>query len=196
MSEIVYIGTRTSFIWIALLRLFFAVDIESQAKQEIDAWRETNIKSLPNADSFKAVPLNNFHITLSFLGTVDQQQKQAMLKAAQRLSEQLNVATQAHSISLDKLGLFKQPKVLYLGLSTIPNWMSLLAQKLQSEALLQNIFQEKRPYRPHVTLYRKVSLLPDVNVQPILLKCTSFSLYLSENSGSGVQYSPIYTWQV
>lgn len=178
------------------MRLFIALDVGHETKQEVNEWRQNTLAVLPVANNLKAVPPENFHITLSFLGTIDENQKQAMIKCAHSLSEQLTIFSHIQTLYLNKLGLFEQPKVLYLGVTEVPQWLTFLASGLQKEALSQQISQEKRPYRPHLTLYRKATTLPNVNVKPIALNCLSFSLYLSENSGSGVQYTPITTWQL
>ena len=178
------------------LRLFIALDVEHKTKQEVNDWRQNTLAVLPAANNLKAIPPENFHITLSFLGTIDENQKQAMIKCAHSLSAQLTISSYNQTLYLNKLGLFEQPKVLYLGVTEVPQWLTILASTLQKEALLQKIFQEKRPYRPHLTLYRKATTLPIIDVKPIALNCVSFSLYLSENSVSGVQYTPIKTWQI
>ena len=56
------------------MRLFLALDINQQDKGAIDAWRSEFIST--NA---KAVPANNFHITLSFIGQREEEDLEALV---------------------------------------------------------------------------------------------------------------------
>ncbi len=196
-SEFVIIQAQPSLLFRLNLRLFFAIDIDQKTKETINAWRQSAFSNAPWAESFRDVSKQNFHITLSFLGTIDEQQKQQMIRCADKLSAQ----SQRHvvrdkNLILSKIGLFRQPKVLYLGLAATPVWLETLATELKYQALAQNIYQEKRAYCPHLSICRKVKELPDIVIQPITVNCSTFSLYLSESTEHGVRYTPIQTWKL
>lgn len=182
------------------MRLFFALDIKQEDKQAIAAWQNTLHHQLINAEiaSFKPILANNFHVTLSFLGTVDNDQHKQLVQFVDTLlhREQLAsiITTQNPQISIAKLGLFKQPKVLYLGLSDTPKWLDTLAVKFKEKAKNLFIFQEQRPYLPHLSIFRKATFVPDISPLKTLLSIESISLYQSSNEGSGVVYQPIKTW--
>jgi len=182
------------------MRLFFALDIQQEDKQAIAQWQEALHNKLISAEitSFKPIVANNFHVTLAFLGAVDNDQYQQLVQFADMLlnREQLAriITTQPPKISLTKLGLFKQPKVLYLGLSETPNWLETLAVEFKEKAKSLSIFQEERPYLAHLSLFRKATFVPDVLPLKTSLCIKSISLYQSINDGSGVVYRPINTW--
>ena len=182
------------------MRLFFAIDITEQDKDQLAIWQEKLSHENDNQKndghkSYALVDKNNFHITLSFLGQVTDEQYQQLIDKADQLAAQISL-TETQTIELDHLRLFKKPKVLYLGLAQTPNWLAMLAEQLKQKALSLKIFQEARPYCPHITLARKAKVLPEVAPLNIKLTVNSFSLYQSISTASGVKYRPIKTWQL
>lgn len=174
-----------------MTRLFFALDVQQKDKSTIYQWyQKQQIESkIANA---KTVAPNNYHITLAFLGSTNKIQQQALIETAKQLSA--NVSKEfTTTLSLTHLGLFKQPKVLYLGIHQAPFWLTNLANKLSLAASEQGLYQEKRPYCPHLTIARKVDKSLQVGQLPIEISIKSFSLYLSESTSTGVQYTPICT---
>ena len=177
-------------------RLFFALDINEHDKAVIHQWRNEQL-SLP----YKAIALENFHITLAFLGLVNAKQQQELILKAntanQQLTNNLQFKKQGTELVLQNLGLFQKPQVLYLGLLHCPCWLTQLATSLSVAAVVEGLFQEPRPYCPHLSLYRKAKALtkPTPNFSH-KLSINSFSLYQSISSSEGVQYKPLHQWQL
>ncbi|WP_440874931.1 RNA 2',3'-cyclic phosphodiesterase [Thalassotalea sp. PLHSN55] len=178
-----------------LSRLFFALDINDNDKEMIANWRDQ--LDLP----FKAIAPENFHITLAFLGNVNAKQQQELLLKAQTANQQLTnnllFKKQDCRLTLSKLALFKEPNVLYLGLKECPCWLSQLATCLSVAAVVEGVFQEPRPYLPHLSVFRKATTLSGKSIsfdQEITVN--SFSLYQSISSDTGVRYQPIKQWQL
>lgn len=170
-------------------RFFFALDISPQDKQVIEHWRAKAL-ALP----FKAIAQQNYHITLAFLGAIEQQALISLMASAQHVAAQLRPVN-PKVLLLDQVGLFHKAKVLYLGIRKVPHWLSDLAKQLSCAATHLIIFQEKRPYHAHMSLYRKASQLTDEVPAPnIKIEVTSFSLYQSVSSERGVKYKPVKTW--
>jgi len=169
-------------------RLFFALDISSSEKQTIAHWRDNQLK-LP----FKAIPANNFHVTLAFLGQVNAQQQQNLVASAAQVSKQLFPLINTKLV-FEHLGLFNKPKVFYLGLSHCPNWLEKLAKGLSGTAIKEGLFQENRPYCPHLSIYRKAVKTTSIHSLNISIEINSFSLYQSQSSEQGVIYQPIKTY--
>jgi len=96
-------------------RLFFALDISKKDKDSIANWRDQTLK-LP----YKAITQDNFHITLAFLGNTTSEQQQHLTNQATKLAQQI-VINAPNILQLNHTGLFKKPKVFYLGLSTCPS---------------------------------------------------------------------------
>ncbi len=177
-------------------RLFFALDIAANDKQSIAQWRDQQLKQ-----PFKAIASDNFHITLAFLGNTTSEQQQQLTNHASKLTQQMS-PIKDQTLRLDHLGLFKKPKVMYLGLQMCPSWLSELANKLSQAAIALGLFQENRSYCPHLSIYRKAHAIDDNTLNTsiinknITLKINSFSLYQSISSEHGVIYTPIHTWQL
>lgn len=184
------------------MRLFFALDIKQEDKHAIAAWQNTLYHQLVDAEitSFKPILASNFHVTLAFLGAVEEHQYKQLIHFADTLLNQAQlpgvINTQNPQISIAKLGLFKQPKVLYLGLSNTPKWLDRLAAEFKEKAKSLFIFQEQRPYLPHLSIFRKATFVPDISPLKTLLSIESISLYQSSNEGNGVVYQPIKTWPI
>jgi len=174
-------------------RTFFALDINTKDKNKIDHYRTQQLR-LP----FKAINKENFHITLSFLGFIDNYKQQQLSKFAHNIAMQLQDISPA-CLLLDHYGLFKKPKVFYLGLQQQPDWLKFLAHALIDQAKNLNIEQENRLYCPHLSIYRKATLnnLPHYVLTAALpITITSFSLYQSISTPVGVQYHPMKTWRL
>ncbi len=178
------------------MRLFFALDISQEDKEQLDDWRQHILAPLFCSSSFKIIQKENFHITLSFLGIIQPAQLVPLQQQADVLASQLiNTPQYQHrTVTLNTLGHFKQPKVLYLGLTNTPEWLTNMANSLKQAALAQHIFQEERPYCPHLSLYRKATHLPQVHIESKTVAIKSFSLYSSISEAGGVIYTPIKTW--
>lgn len=187
-------------------RLFFALDIETKDADIIEQWRNTHINNHAFINNFTAVPKANYHITLAFIGNVNNTLKIALVNEASIIANTLNHTSSTYKqakqtkypvLILDQLGLFKKPKVLYITTATIPTWLSKLAFDLVNSASQLGLIMENRPYLPHVTLYRKAKSLPSFNGScNINIDIKSFSLYQSKSSTKGVIYSAINTWKI
>lgn len=178
-------------------RLFFALDIIDTDKQKLANWREQQL-NLP----FKAVPQANFHVTLAFIGAVTDEQKKILMTEAGQISRQLHCkikqkvkTSSSKTLSFDHCELFKKSKVLFLGTSSSPQWLNLLAEHLGACAKNMGLFQENRPYQPHITMYRKASGEQLKHLKKnIIFEIKSFSLYQSISTETGVCYKPVETW--
>lgn len=185
-------------------RYFFALDICSNDKMNIEQWRHILLKEHIAGTKeqalfiaqLKTIPAENFHITLAFLGTLTSQQKHQLIERAEQIATSVTPQLNELTLSLATLGLFKKPKVLYLSTSQ-PQWLTSLAHQLSQAALTLGIFQEQRAYLTHVSLFRKAKALifSDAKCQENI-HIQSFSLYHSVSHEEGVQYLPVKTWQL
>jgi len=173
-------------------RLFFALDISPSDKEKVHTWRkrQLNIQA-------KAVSQNNFHITLAFLGGVSEHLEKQIIKSCEQTIKP-NLPLYSHPVTLqfDRLNIFKKPQVLYLDCSNFPQPLINLANSLKQRAMSLNISQEDRPYRPHLTIYRKVKKLPDVLPPKLPLNISTFSLYHSQSTPNGIIYTAVNTWSL
>ncbi|MDQ1363879.1 MAG: 2,3-cyclic 3-phosphodiesterase [Pseudomonadota bacterium] len=164
-------------------RLFFALWPDESACSEI----VRQFKRMPqyNMHGNKTVP-SNLHITLHFIGNVDESMLACLQQAAR------TVHAPAFELKLDQPGYFSKPQVFWLGCASTPAAMQTLHRQL-ADALLHCGYQaETRPFSPHVTLMRKLRDPGDlIPVEPIVWPIRSFALVESIACAEGVIYQPL-----
>lgn len=132
-------------------RCFFALTFSQQAQQALQQCRDT----LAGGSSHGTFTHNaNFHLTLEFIGEVSAEE-------IARLGELLEQTTVLPPAELRSAGLgefhIKGGRLIWLGVQ--PN-VSLMALQTELRELLaySGFTPEDRPYRPHITLGRRVVL--------------------------------------
>ncbi|MDX1443638.1 MAG: RNA 2',3'-cyclic phosphodiesterase [Gammaproteobacteria bacterium] len=126
-------------------RLFFALWPDEPTRTAIS---EVAATAVPEAGG-KPVPPDNYHITLRFLGNVDEKKMKSLRKAAE-----LTFGMEQH-IRLDRLGFWEGPGVVWLGCQKSQDDLLRLVVNLNTELGGVGFPHENRPFRPHVTLARK-----------------------------------------
>ena len=175
-----------------MARYFFALDITASDKQRIELTREDWLEQI---SMYKLMPKNNFHLTLAFLGDITDEQKAALFIEADNISNAIAPISSGH-LTVNHLGLFTKPQVLYLGVSNTPEWLLNLANGLKKTAVSLGIFQEDRPYTPHVSIARKAKKLPIIDQVNITIDVKSFSYYESISTKESVIYVPLKQWYI
>jgi 2'-5' RNA ligase len=137
----------------------------------------------------RAIPAENLHLTLAFLGDQPEQRVAEIVALAETL-EPAPVQMQ-----LDRFGHFHGPQILWVGPSITPvplqAFQSLLARRLSE----QGVAVDQRSYRPHVSLLRKVSELIDLPiVQPMEWALDHWALLESPRTAGGAHYQVLAEW--
>lgn len=125
-------------------RFFIGLDLSATDKLKVSDCRD---KLLRGIDA-RPVPIENFHITLSFLGHVSEQKMEQLHLGLD------NIKGKAFSCESLGLGIFSKPQVLYLTIAQQPQLVDLAKQCQQLNQQL-GLFHEHNHYRPHITLFRK-----------------------------------------
>lgn len=168
------------------MRCFLGLDIAMKHKLAIQSWTE---KALPKME--KKVPAANYHVTSLFLGEVSNHRQDGLCNDIDQL------AAKPFSICFDQLSFWSKPKILCLTASQPPTAATELADELFAIAKKNEMNPQQRPYRPHISLARKVI----DNVPPPLFapsfECAFNALHLFESvSGKhGVHYPIRKTWE-
>lgn len=109
--------------------------------------------------SGKRVPVENFHLTLMFLGD----QPESRLKELKGFVE--NLPFQAFDLAIDQTGLFSRLKIGWAGPTHIPAQLTDFHETIWNHMVPDYVNEKKRPFRPHITLSRnfKGAALPELS---------------------------------
>lgn len=170
-------------------RVFAAVPLPAEVRLALDAKLQQH--TLPG----KVPPPENWHLTLRFLGNIEEVTYQRFLAALD--SADLG---QRFRVSLSRLGAFPNPKratVLWLGLSQGLDELSEIALTAEEAAQAAGLPPEERPFRPHLTLSR---IRPQVDVSTLIdsfgdtgigWRCETIVVYRSHLGSAGTRYEPL-----
>jgi len=163
-------------------RLFFALWPSPQERQAV----VDGSLAVTGKSSGRVIPPQNLHITLHFIGQVNDELKTCLHTAAQ------SVSAKAFNLTLDQFGYFKRAKILWLGPMALPDGLVYLQQSL-GDALSACGYQAgKREYRPHVSLIRKCSNPVSLQYEvAIPWSVNEFVLLESVSTEAGVDYQVI-----
>lgn len=168
-------------------RLFFALWPDDEVRQEI----RRHAKHLLRHSGGRPVVLENLHITLAFLGSVDAAQRQCVERVAEA------IALPAFTLQLDQVGYWSRPRVLWLGAHETPDIPMALAKRLAQGCRDCGLSLDRRPFKAHLTLKRKVSQAPPtMEVKPVPWPVESFVLVRSHTRPEGVQYQVVREWRL
>lgn len=163
----------------ARARLFFALWPDDLVRRQLAAHQ-------PAAGRLVAV--EDLHITLVFLGSLDSERQQRVEEAAAGL------LLPPFRLQLERLEYWRRPKVTWLGPSVQPPELVALHEQLKAVALAIGIEVEARPYQPHVTLARDAPAVPAQAIEPIQWDVTDFCLVESLARSSGPRYMVRRRW--
>ncbi len=168
-------------------RLFFALWPGGEERQEIV--RAT--RSLVKASGGKPVPAENLHITLVFLGSLETSRVEAIREAAARANGG------AFDLELDRVGHWPRPRILWLAPTIFPVALTQLVDSLWLALEACDIGREQRPFKPHMTLARKVGSPRRLdNTRAVPWQVRDFMLVKSVTTPRNATYSVIDSWRL
>lgn len=165
-------------------RLFFALDPDPNVRQQVAAVQH----SLDVAG--RAARPHQFHVTLAFLG----------MQRTELIPEILHVASglsfEPCRVVMDQLGCFRRAGVLWLGASEIPSPLKEFQSALVGALLDAGIGYDRKPWKFHLTLYRRLRN-PPPTLGPVAIEwaLSGFELIESVGSKNGVEYHSIARWK-
>ncbi len=131
------------------MRTFLAVEVPKHIRKKIDSLiQEEKKKDLP----IKWVAFDNLHITLKFLGEIDEKKKGEITPVITEIGKALT----SFKISLEGLGCFpspRSPRVLWIGVAEGSEILNKMATELE-ERLSQFGFKKEKRFHAHVTIGR------------------------------------------
>jgi RNA 2',3'-cyclic 3'-phosphodiesterase len=125
------------------MRLFFALWPPRETALALERWAQgfTGLRT----------PAEKIHLTLAFLGEVDE----ARARAAAR-----RVQAGGFSLPLEEARYWGHNQIVWAGPRQLPRQLSQLVDMLQLELYKESFILERRPFAAHVTLVRKAPAQP------------------------------------
>lgn len=131
-------------------RTFVAVLIEDDLKNNISRVQAEVQKLAPDV---KWVALENLHVTLKFLGDVQEDALPKVFAAAEEAAR----SVQPFELSIAGLGAFPSPRkarVVWVGVESGRESLIGLAAAVESELVRAGFTKEEKPFRAHITIGR------------------------------------------
>ncbi|MBI2994188.1 MAG: RNA 2',3'-cyclic phosphodiesterase [Gammaproteobacteria bacterium] len=165
-------------------RLFFALWPDEASRSLLAEVAE----KLP-AGLGKHVPVQKLHLTLVFLGQVDDTVRDGLIEDANA------IAVPPFAIEFTHSGWWPRAEVAWLAPDHIPAELPPLVQRLQDLPWARQIEVDRRPYAPHLTVARKVRRRPPaLPFQPIRWEIREFCLVESTTGQAGSEYRILRRW--
>jgi 2'-5' RNA ligase len=136
------------------MRLFIAIEIPEDIRNEVVAVEE----KLGSFYRAKWVEKDNIHLTLKFLGDVEEKG----LKDIKNIVSEISKKNSGFDLNLENIGGFpnlKRPRVLWIGVGQGKENTVSLIEQLEKEFARLGIQPEKRKKTPHITIGRVKGLI-------------------------------------
>ena len=182
------------------MRTFIALDFTQDVKAKMGSIQR-NLKQSSTKGSWTYI--DNFHITLKFLGTTNPQN----LDDIKTVLGDIAKKNSPLKVSIDNLGFFPGKdsiRVVWIGLKGDVDKLMTINSNVENKMVALGLKKEGRQYRPHITLGRNVvfdNTLYNVKdsfekEKPYDFTIGSISLMNSENLDNKRIYTPIATFKL
>jgi RNA 2',3'-cyclic 3'-phosphodiesterase len=175
------------------VRAFFGLPVPEPQREELARFVAACTEVAPE---FRWTPMDNLHLTVRFVGSVERATVDAVAGAlAQR-------PLAAFDMQLGDVGTFgrgRAARVVWLGLRAGVEAATALAAEVEEECVRAGLPAESRPYQAHLTLARarsrQGSRLPDLPAMPPARpwRAGELVLYSSRLGRTGAVYEAIRT---
>ena len=171
------------------MRTFVALDLPPDFADDVAGLA----RQLSAAVEGRFLPRSTYHLTLAFLGEVDEAQ-------AARAADALDAAcanTAPVVLASDGLGKFGRASDATLWLGVVPTReLDDLAERLHDELASRDIPFDAKPFKPHITLARRARI-PKASLPPLAFprddRAATVTLYKSTLERTGAVYKPLHT---
>jgi len=159
-------------------RLFLALTPDPETVLAIERWRVMNWPTLE-----RAVPAQNYHLTLCFLGDASADQQRVVESG---MIELLNAPI---DVTLDEVGYWPDQEILFLGGNSESLEMDKVSQACIALAGHAGLKVRRGKFVPHITLARRCVNPPGPLVSPdFSFRADAVSLYASILDRAGARY--------
>lgn len=180
------------------MRLFVAIDIDAAARASIVGEQQRLRARAEGGSVLRWVKPEQLHITLVFLGEVDEARADAVIEAYGAPA-----AVAPFDLAFRGVGVFPErgaPRAVWIGIAEGESELSGLQRLLAARALELGVVLDSRPFRPHLTLgrwkasrpsdrHRLLGRGPSGTIARVHVTCAT--LYRSHLSSAGPAYTPL-----
>jgi RNA 2',3'-cyclic 3'-phosphodiesterase len=172
-------------------RLFFALWPAPEERRALSA----AVAAAVGASGGRAVPEENLHVTLAFLGQVPVSRTAELAVLARRVASCEAHSAAARILQFDRLAYWHEPQILCAQTAEGAAAAAALAAALQGELSAAGFLPDLKPFHAHVTLARKVAHAAASTLRPsVLWKCAAFALVESRAAAAGPVYSVLESY--
>jgi RNA 2',3'-cyclic 3'-phosphodiesterase len=180
------------------MRLFVAADLNEAGRVAVAAEQHRLLEAVGTAARLKWVEADHVHLTLVFLGNVDDTRASAVVDAIGQ-----DIESQPFEIVLEGIGVFPArgaPRVLWLGIGKGAAEVIALQRTVANRVTTLGLPLEERVFHPHLTLARWKESRPDDRDRALRVarrgaiaraRVDGATLYQSRLSPSGATYTPL-----
>ena len=168
------------------MRLFFALWPDDEVRAELERWS----RELHALCGGRTTRPENLHVTLAFLGKVEEARVAEVERAASE------VAPRAVSLVLDQPGYWTHNRIAWAGASVVPPALEALVSELRGALAKSQIRFDAKSFVSHVTLLRDArepAAMPAL--APIEWRLDSFALVQSVTLPRGSRYEIRKSWK-
>lgn len=167
---------KASRIYELKMRTFIAIELPENIKTSLKNIQDELKKC--GAD-VKWVEPENIHLTLKFLGEIEENQLEAINQAIEETAKN----KPKYLITLSGLGVFpdlKRPRIIWIGIKDQNNATKLITEELEEKLEKINIPKEERKFLGHITIGRVKSGL---NKDKLAEKLETLNIDLAKDMG-------------
>lgn len=179
-------------------RLFFALWPDEAMRE---AMAHATRKAV-QASGGRPVPQNNLHVTLAFLGSVPERRLPELAAAARGATETLtpggaNSPADPLQLVFDRLEYWRAAHLLCALPAEPPPRGAELARQLQDALVGRRFAPDLKPFRPHVTVARKVARPgSEGKMRQVTWRFTELALIESRTLPQGALYTVVETYRL
>lgn len=176
------------------MRVFIAIELSEKVKGELSSIQQS-VKQAALSGRFTSI--DNFHLTVHFIGEVNHKECEDIKSAMERTASQ----TGPFQLSLSELGSFKKKnkEIIWVGVNGNVEALQQLNKDVLKNLSTSTLTDTEIEYVPHLTLGRQIKLaLPLSDLRETaaftetVITVDSLSLMESKRVNNELVYEPIY----
>ena len=165
-------------------RLFFALWPNASTREQC-----INVLNAVSFKQAKPVQAANIHVTLLFLGNLDSG-KEELIK-----QELMNIVVPTITLIFNRLSFWEKSGILCLTSTNSCPEIESVVESLEKIARKLTIQVDRRPFKPHVTLVKKVKTQIELKFEPIIWHSDAICLVESCRITDGIEYRIVEKWE-